>query len=379
MDFSLIETILLHKDSAFLLHSHLHRLYNSAKTFDFNYKTLEPALNYLNINMSHTHKNLDISKSLKLLAQSSLPHTDIKNHIINLTSHYIQTPQDSINSYHNSNHTNILNTSCTNNYAQASKLYTNMQWKPNSNTKISSHATLFKDNKIFKSLSAQQDKPHLYLWDCIDVLKILLQTKNTINTTSNIDSIQNHNQYAPDNTRYNNTSHNNTKENNQSDNTINPNSINLASTNDFSLCRLLLAKDGTLTYNIQPLQPITNTTIKLAVLKTTTQLSYHKTTMRLHFDKATTSIARNECFDYIYTNKDNEILEGSRSNVVITQNGKHYTPKRSLGLLAGTLRNTLIKQGICIEKTLYTQDLYRADAIYCVNSIRGIIPVKLDS
>ena len=134
---------------------------------------------------------------------------------------------------------------------------------------------------------------------------------------------------------------------------------------------------GNLTYSIQALQPINNTKVRLATLDTITPLSYHKTTKREHFKDATTSIAKNECFDYIYIDKDSKILEGSRSNIIIAKNGKYYTPPQSLGILAGTLRNTLIKCGICTEKILYKKDLYEASEIYCINSIRGIIPVNL--
>ena len=281
MDFSLIETILLHKDSVFLLHSHLYRLYNSAKALGFNYTAIESALKHLDINTPHTRKDLNILESLEILAKSSLPNRDIQYHIMRLESFSYYTQYNKIN---------MLD------------------------------STLYNDNT----------NATLCLWDSIHTLQKLLQIGNN-------DFIA----------------------------------------NDFSFCRLLLTKEGNLTYSIQALQPINNTKVRLATLDTITPLSYHKTTKREHFKDATTSIAKNECFDYIYIDKDSKILEGSRSNIIIAKNGKYYTPPQSLGILAGTLRNTLIKCGICTEKILYKKDLYEASEMYCINSIRGIIPVNL--
>lgn len=281
MDFSLIETILLHKDSVFLLHSHLYRLYSSAKALGFNYTAIESALKHLDINTPHTHKDLNILESLEILAKSSLPNRDMQYHIMRL---------ESLSYYTQYNKTNMLD------------------------------STLYGDNT----------NATLCLWDSIHTLQKLLQIGNN-------DFIA----------------------------------------NDFSFCRLLLTKEGNLTYSIQALQPINNTKVRLATLDTITPLSYHKTTKREHFKDATTSIAKNECFDYIYIDKDSKILEGSRSNIIIAKNGKYYTPPQSLGILAGTLRNTLIKCGICTEKILYKKDLYEASEMYCINSIRGIIPVNL--
>ena len=281
MDFSLIETILLHKDSVFLLHSHLYRLYNSAKALGFNYTAIESALKHLDINAPHTYKDLNILESLEILAKSSLPNRDMQYHIMRL---------ESFSYYTQYNKTNMLD------------------------------STLYNDNA----------NATLCLWDSIHTLQKLLQIGNN-------DFIA----------------------------------------NDFSFCRLLLTKEGNLTYSIQALQPINNAKVRLATLDTITPLSYHKTTKREHFKDATTSIAKNECFDYIYMDKDSKILEGSRSNIIIAKNGKYYTPPQSLGILAGTLRNTLIKCGICTEKILYKKDLYEASEIYCINSIRGIIPVNL--
>ena len=74
------------------MHSHLYRLYNSAKALGFNYTAIESALKHLDINTPHTHKDLNILESLEILAKSSLPNRDIQYHIMRLEffSYYTQ-------------------------------------------------------------------------------------------------------------------------------------------------------------------------------------------------------------------------------------------------------------------------------------------------
>lgn len=151
-----------------------------------------------------------------------------------------------------------------------------------------------------------------------------------------------------------------------------------SNTSSFMLCRLTLSSDGCLSFALQELKPITNTKINLSTADyDTTPLSYHKTTQRSHFNNATQSISNNEYFDYVYMNASSRLIEGSRSNILVAKNGKYYTPESSIGLLSGTLRDMFIFYGICEEKILYKADLYNADTIYCLNSVRGLIPVTL--
>ena len=86
-------------------------------------------------------------------------------------------------------------------------------------------------------------------------------------------------------------------------------------------------------------------------------------------------IKNGEFFDVIYTNEKEEITEGARSNIVISKDGKLYTPPISSGLLNGTYRQKIIHK--LNEKTLYKNDIINADKIYCINSVRGMVEVKL--
>ena len=101
----------------------------------------------------------------------------------------------------------------------------------------------------------------------------------------------------------------------------------------------------------------------------------HKTTYRPHFERSFEKIRNGEVFDEIFFNEKDELTEGARSNIVVEKDGKFYTPPLECGLLNGIFRQKLIKEGKCTEKILKMPDLIAADAIYCVNSVRGMVKV----
>lgn len=103
---------------------------------------------------------------------------------------------------------------------------------------------------------------------------------------------------------------------------------------------------------------------------------FHKSTHRPWFDEAKSNIANGRCFDIVFCNSKGEITEGSRSNIFIEKNGIMYTPPLSCGLLPGVLRKNLLRQGKYKEKILYPDDIISADAVYCGNSVRGLVKVK---
>jgi len=106
-------------------------------------------------------------------------------------------------------------------------------------------------------------------------------------------------------------------------------------------------------------------------------LLYHKTTFRPWYIKAMEEIKNNNCFDMLFFNSKGEITEGAISNVFIEKNGILYTPEISSGLLPGILRKTMIREKQCMEIVLYKEDIFSADAIYCGNSVRGLVKVEL--
>ena len=59
--------------------------------------------------------------------------------------------------------------------------------------------------------------------------------------------------------------------------------------------------------------------------------------------------------------------------------GEIYTPHSQSGLLQGTLRGMLLDFGLIFEKRLTLKHLHKADKIFALNSVRGIVQVKLET
>jgi para-aminobenzoate synthetase / 4-amino-4-deoxychorismate lyase len=104
---------------------------------------------------------------------------------------------------------------------------------------------------------------------------------------------------------------------------------------------------------------------------------FHKTTVRRWYEKSMNDIRKNNYFDVLHMNTRGELTEGARSNVFMKINGTLYTPPVECGLLPGILRGRLLSSGRCKEKILYESDLNKAAAVYCGNSVRGLVAVRV--
>lgn len=146
------------------------------------------------------------------------------------------------------------------------------------------------------------------------------------------------------------------------------------------ILRILLDKEGVLEVQELPFEPIKTNKVTISKTQTNSKepLLYHKTTYRPWYDEAMNKIKEGLIFDEIFFNEKGELTEGARSNVVLGVNGELFTPSVKCGLLNGVLRQKLLNEGKIKEKILYCEDLERADKIYCINSVRGIVEVELD-
>ncbi len=98
-------------------------------------------------------------------------------------------------------------------------------------------------------------------------------------------------------------------------------------------------------------------------------LLYHKITWRSRYDD---ELARAQtCDDVIFWNSKGEITESTIANVVLSSDGREWTPPRSAGLLAGTLRDELIAKGELFERTIWKEELANAESFSLINSVRG--------
>jgi para-aminobenzoate synthetase/4-amino-4-deoxychorismate lyase len=95
---------------------------------------------------------------------------------------------------------------------------------------------------------------------------------------------------------------------------------------------------------------------------------FHKTTHRAVYEKAKADFP--DCDDVILWNEKGEVTEGCVANLVIRKNGRLVTPPVECGLLAGTFRKHLLKEGEIIEQAISVDDLKAADEIFLINSVR---------
>lgn len=145
------------------------------------------------------------------------------------------------------------------------------------------------------------------------------------------------------------------------------------------IIRLILDKNGNFEMQNLPLNEIKTKIVSISKTPVNSQepLLYHKTTHRPWYDDAMKKIKNGEIFDEIFFNEKNKLTEGARSNIILQIEGKWYTPPVKCGLLDGILRQQLLKEQKLIEKILYLEDLQTAEKIFCINSVRGIVEVKL--
>lgn len=146
------------------------------------------------------------------------------------------------------------------------------------------------------------------------------------------------------------------------------------------MVRVLLSQDGNFEVQYLPLfEPMTNKVVlSKNLINSKEKFLRHKTTFRPWYEKSMEKIKAGEIYDEIFFNEKGELTEGARSNILLEIDGFLYTPPLECGLLNGVLRQKMLTECKIKEKVLYSEDLRAADAIFCINSIRGIRRVKID-
>ena len=140
--------------------------------------------------------------------------------------------------------------------------------------------------------------------------------------------------------------------------------------------RLLLSKSGHL--KIESQQLVENEVLKFVKIAKhpidkKNVFLYHKTTHREIYGEH----QQLNSFDVLLWNEDKEITEFTNGNIIIEKDGKLYTPPIRSGLLGGTFREKLLKEGKIHEKVLTLCDLENCTEIWFINSVRKWIKVNL--
>ncbi|MEH7117515.1 aminodeoxychorismate synthase component I [Neobacillus vireti] len=103
---------------------------------------------------------------------------------------------------------------------------------------------------------------------------------------------------------------------------------------------------------------------------------YHKTTNRSLYTAFQDS-KPSDIFDVLLWNQQDELTEFTNGNVVLEIGGELWTPPVHSGLLAGTFRERLIKEGKVHEKALTISDLQKSSKVWFINSVRKWLEVEL--
>jgi para-aminobenzoate synthetase/4-amino-4-deoxychorismate lyase len=103
---------------------------------------------------------------------------------------------------------------------------------------------------------------------------------------------------------------------------------------------------------------------------------YHKTTNRSVY-AAFQEDKPSNVFDILLWNQDEELTEFTNGNLVMELEGELWTPPVESGLLAGTFRDMLIKEGIIRERILTIADLRESSKVWFINSVRKWLKVEI--
>ncbi len=148
------------------------------------------------------------------------------------------------------------------------------------------------------------------------------------------------------------------------------------------MLRVLLSRDGYVEFDYRPLVEIdVNSPLRVALspqfVESANAFLYHKTSWRPWYADSAARCAEQGLFDELFVNERGELTEGARTNIIVQLDGQWFTPPLSCGLLNGVLRQHLLDEARCTERVLYPADLFHAEKIFCINSVRGICEVSL--
>lgn len=144
--------------------------------------------------------------------------------------------------------------------------------------------------------------------------------------------------------------------------------------------RLVLNRDGaieTSATEIEPVPPDTAWRVAIAEkpFSSADPLLRHKTTRRALYEDELAAAQRRGADEVLFLNERGEVCESARCNVFLERNGVLATPPLASGLLPGTLRARLLRQGRAQEAALLLDDV--ADGFLLGNSVRGLVRATL--
>ena len=147
-----------------------------------------------------------------------------------------------------------------------------------------------------------------------------------------------------------------------------------------SVVRLTLARDGTLSTHVRDLPPAEGR-LRVALDDEPVDPSdlwlFHKTTRRASYERRRER--RPDVDDVLLVNDRGEVTESTIANLAVRLDGVWVTPPIDAGLLPGTYRTVLLREGRLTERPVRVDELGGAGELALVSSVRGWRPAVLVS
>jgi para-aminobenzoate synthetase/4-amino-4-deoxychorismate lyase len=145
-----------------------------------------------------------------------------------------------------------------------------------------------------------------------------------------------------------------------------------------SVVRLTLARDGAMSTDVRDL-PRGEEPVRVALDDEPVDPSdlwlFHKTTRRAPYDRRRER--RPDVDDVVLVNDRSEVTESTIANLAVRLGDVWVTPPIDAGLLPGTYRSVLLREGALIERPV-TVDVFRgAEELALLSSVRGWRPAVL--
>jgi para-aminobenzoate synthetase/4-amino-4-deoxychorismate lyase len=143
--------------------------------------------------------------------------------------------------------------------------------------------------------------------------------------------------------------------------------------------RLTLSRDGSVTTDVRELPPAPDRPLRLALDDESVDPDdiwlYHKTTRRQPYDRRKEK--RPYVDDVVLVNARGEVTESTIANLAVRLEGRWVTPPLDAGLLPGTYRSVLLREGTMTERTIRVSELVGAEEVALVSSVRGWRPAEI--
>jgi 4-amino-4-deoxychorismate lyase len=150
--------------------------------------------------------------------------------------------------------------------------------------------------------------------------------------------------------------------------------------------RLVLGAGGAVGLTTHPFAPLDGDMVWMLAIASTRlssadPLLRHKTTRREAYARARAEFPATTVEEVLLLNERGEVCEGTITTLFVDRGAGAplATPPLSSGLLAGVLRQSLLDTGQAVESVLEPRDLREAHALFVGNSLRGLIPARLDA